>query len=151
MQTFLAHPGYATPKVDVRGAVLKDGKLLLVREKQDGKWCMPGGWADVGDRPAEMVVREVREESGFDVTPVRLVGVFDANREGGSLQFFHAYKLVFLCRLLGGEACPSDETLAVDFFSLNSLPPLSLNRTHPRHLLELQRHLEDPSRPAAFE
>jgi ADP-ribose pyrophosphatase YjhB (NUDIX family) len=151
LATFLAHPGYATPKVDVRGAVIREGKILLVREKQDGKWCMPGGWADVGERPSEMVVREVREESGFDVTPERIVGVFDANREGGAFQFFHAYKIVFLCRLLGGEARPSDETLAVDFFSFDALPSLSMNRTHPRHLLEIQQHLRDPQRAAAFE
>jgi len=151
LSIFLAHPGYATPKVDVRGAVIRDGRILLVREKQDGRWCMPGGWADVGERPSEMVVREVREESGFDVTPEKVVGVFDANREGGALQFFHAYKIVFLCRLLGGEARTSNETLAVDFFSLHALPPLSSNRTHPRHILEIERHLQDPLRPAAFE
>jgi ADP-ribose pyrophosphatase YjhB (NUDIX family) len=151
LSTFLAHPGYATPKVDVRGAVLREGQILLVQEKQDGRWCMPGGWADVGESPSEMVVREVREESGFDVTPVKIIGVFDANREGGALQFFHAYKIVFLCRLLGGEARSSDETLAVDFFPLDALPPLSMNRTHPRHLLEIGLHLREPSRPAAFE
>lgn len=148
---FLAHPGYATPKIDVRGAVMRDGKILLVREKQDGRWCMPGGWADVGERPSEMVVREVREESGFDVSPERVLGVYDANREGGALQFFHAYKIVFLCRLLGGEARPSEETLAVDFFPLDALPALSMNRTHPRHLRDIQRWLHDQTLPPVFE
>jgi len=69
---FLQQPGYATPKIDVRGAVVRDGAILLVKETMDGKWCMPGGWVDVGDAPASAVAREVWEESGFKVKPVKL-------------------------------------------------------------------------------
>ena len=76
METFTTQPGYATPKVDVRAAIIKDGKILLVKEVSDGKWCMPGGWADVGEYPSEMVIREAREESGFDVKPMKVIGVF---------------------------------------------------------------------------
>jgi ADP-ribose pyrophosphatase YjhB (NUDIX family) len=151
IEDFRAQRGYATPKVDVRGAVLRDGKILLVQERVDGRWCMPGGWADVGDLPSEMVVREVWEESGFEVVPSKLVGVFDANRSGRPMEFFHAYKLVFLCDLVGGEARPSNETLAVGFFDLAQLPPLSSNRTNERHLAEVAAHLRDPNRPAAFD
>ena len=76
---FTAQLGYATPKVDVRGAVVHDGKVLLVQERSDGKWCLPGGWADVGCRPSEMVEREVHEESQLLVRATRLVGVYDVN------------------------------------------------------------------------
>jgi ADP-ribose pyrophosphatase YjhB (NUDIX family) len=112
---------------------------------------MPGGWADVGDLPSEVVAREVWEESGFRVVPRKVVGVFDANRSGRPLEFYHAYKVVFLCNLAGGQARTSHETLAVAFFDFDDLPPLSSNRTHGRHLAEVQAHLADPGRPAAFD
>jgi ADP-ribose pyrophosphatase YjhB (NUDIX family) len=147
---FLAKPGYATPKVDVRGAVVRDEKILLVKEHVDGRWCMPGGWADVGDGPSEMVVREVWEESGFEVVPRKVVGVYDANRRP-PLDFYHAYKIVFMCEIVGGEARPSDETEAVEFFAFNQLPPLSSNRTNEHHLAEVLAHFRDPDRPAAFD
>jgi ADP-ribose pyrophosphatase YjhB (NUDIX family) len=113
---------------------------------------MPGGWADVGDQPSGAVVREVREESGFQVVPVKVVGVYDANRDGGGpLAFYHAYKIVYLCELVGGQARPSSETLAASFFSFDELPPLSANRTHERHLAEVLAHVNDPQRPTAFD
>jgi len=151
LEDFAAQPGYATPKVDVRGAVVREGQILLVQERVDGRWCMPGGWADVGDLPSETAAREVWEESGFHVVTRKLAGVFDANRSGRPLSLYHAYKLVFLCDLLGGEARPSDETLAAAFFPFDDLPPLSSNRTNERHLAEVRAHLQDPARPAAFD
>ena len=151
LQELMAQPGYATPKVDVRGAVVREDKILLVQERIDGLWCMPGGWADVGDRPSEMVVREVREESGFDVVPRKLVGVYDANRSGTPQSLYHAYKLVFLCELTAGEAQPSYETLAVGFFDFDDLPLLSWERTNERHLADVRAHLLDESLPAVFD
>jgi ADP-ribose pyrophosphatase YjhB (NUDIX family) len=151
LENFLMQPGYATPKVDVRGAVVRDGKILLVQERSDECWCMPGGWADVGELPSEMVAREVWEESGFRVVPRKVVGVYDANRSGVPLEFYHAYKIVFLCDMAGGEARPSDETLAVDFFEFDDLPPLSNERTNERHLAEVLAHLQNHDRPAAFD
>jgi ADP-ribose pyrophosphatase YjhB (NUDIX family) len=150
VERFLAQPGYATPKVDVRGAAVRDGQILLVQEAADGRWTLPGGWADVGDLPSEMVVREVWEESGFEVVPRKVVGVYDTNRRS-PLEFFHAYKVVFLCDIVGGEARPSNETLDVGFFAFDNLPPLSSPRTDLRHLEEVQAHLQDPVRPAAFD
>ena len=151
LEGFLAQCGYATPKVDVRGAVVRDGRILLVQERADGRWAMPGGWADVGDVPSEMVAREVREESGFEVNPRKVIGVYDANRGGRPLELYHAYKIVFLCEIVGGEARASDETLDVDFFRFDDLPPLSAERTHERHLAEVLAHLQDDRRPAAFD
>lgn len=148
---FFMQAGYATPKVDVRGAVIRDGQILLVQERVDERWCMPGGWADVGDLPSEMVVREVWEESGFHIVPRKVIGVYDANRSGRPLELYHAYKVIFLCDLTGGEARPSDETSDVGFFPFDDLPPLSASRTHQRHLAEVEAHLRDPDRPAAFD
>ncbi len=151
LENFMVQPGYATPKVDVRGAALLNGKILLVQERADERWCLPGGWADVGDLPSQMVVREVWEESGFEVEARKVVGVYDANRSGVPLEFYHAYKIVFMCEILGGQARPSNETLAVDFFSFDDLPPLSLERTNERHLAEVLAHHQDRNRPAAFD
>ena len=81
-QEFSAQIGYATPRVDVRAAVFRDAKLLMVRERMDGGWTLPGGWADVGDVPSEAAEREVWEEAGFRVQARQIVGVYDANRTG---------------------------------------------------------------------
>ncbi len=151
LENFLIQPGYATPKVDVRGAVVRDGKILLVQERSDERWCMPGGWADVGDLPSEMVAREVWEESGFSVVARKVIGVYDANRDHIPLEFYHAYKIVFLCEILEGEARPSDETSDVDFFRFDDLPPLSTERTNERHLTQVFAHLQDQNRPVAFD
>lgn len=126
--------GYATPRIDVRGAVFQAGKLLLVREILDGGWTMPGGWVDVGDTPSGAVEREVHEESGFKVKARKVIGIYDANRVG-PLEVFHAFKIVFLCEIVSGEARLSDETSEVAFFPRSELPEtLSGERTRPRHL-----------------
>ena len=150
MQTFSMQAGYLTPKIDVRAAVFRDGKILLVQEKADNKWAFPGGWADIGDAPSAMVERETWEESGFRVRASKVAAVYDANR-AEPMEFFHAYKIVFLCELLGGEARTSFETLAVDFFDPANPPPLSRARTGQQMIDEAFAHLQDPSRPAFFD
>lgn len=151
IESFQMQPGYATPKIDVRGAVVRDGKILLVQEKTDQKWCMPGGWGDVGETPSAMVVREVWEESGFKVKPTKVIAIYDANRDGRPMQFFHAYKIIFFCEIIGGSARPSNETLAVDFFDFDHLPPLSSSRTNERHLLDVRSHCRKPNHPTIFD
>lgn len=134
---FKAQIGYATPRIDVRGAVFQGDKLLLVRELADGGWTLPGGWVDVGDTPSGAAEREVWEESGFEVKARRVVGVYDANRTG-PLELFHAFKIIFLCELIGGQAQPSSETSEVAFFAEDELPGiLSGERTRPRHLRDI--------------
>jgi len=150
-KVLMEHSGYATPKVDVRAAVIKDGKILLVQESTDNCWAMPGGWADVGNFPSEVAIRETKEESGFDVRPIKVIGVYDANRVGRRLEFFHAFKIIFLCELIGGEAKTSDETLDVKFFSFDELPSLSLNRTNEQHIDEIKKHLIDKNRATYFD
>jgi len=130
-QWFAIQPGYATPKVDVRGACFRDGKVLLVREKSDGAWCLPGGWADVGDVPSNAAEREVHEEAGFECVARKVIGIFDCNRAGGEpLAAHHAFKVIFLCEITGGRPNPDHEILEVDFFSRDDLPPLSVSRTN---------------------
>lgn len=149
--TFHAQIGYATPRVDVRGAVFKDGKLLMVRERLDGGWTMPGGWADVGDRPSQAAEREVWEEAGFRVKARQVVGVYDANRVG-PLEVFHAFKIVFLCDLVDGEARPSNETSEVAFFGPDEIPDyLSGERTKPRHIQDAFTLIAHPDRSTVFD
>ncbi len=149
-QAFSIQAGYATPKIDVRGAVFRDGKILLVQERSDNKSAMPGGWADIGDLPSAMVEREVLEESGLEAHAAKVIAVFDANRVE-PMEFFHAYKIVFLCELLGGELRTSHETLAVDFFDPTHLPPLSTSRTDQHMIDEVLAHAQDSTRPAFFD
>ena len=150
-KVLMKQPGYATPKIDVRAAVIKDDKILLVQERSDKRWAMPGGWADVGDIPSEVAIRETKEESGYDVKPTKVIGVYDANRLGGQLELFHAFKIVFLCELLGGEATVSDETQDVNFFRFDELPPFSPNRTNDKHIKEIIAHIKDPNRATYFD
>ncbi len=148
---FQAQAGYATPKVDVRAAIFRESKLLLVKERMDGGWTMPGGWADVGDTPAESAEREAWEEAGFQVKVYRLIGVYDANRFN-PMELMHAYKLLFLCEILGGEATPSSETSEVAFYAENEIPtPLSAQRTPARLIRDAFNALKDPNLTAVFD
>lgn len=150
LDSFSMQAGYITPKVDVRGAIIRDGKILLIQERADGNWAMPGGWADLGNAPASVAEREVWEESGFRVKAEKVVAVIDANRIE-PMEFYQAYKIIFLCRLLDGEPRTSYETLAVDFFAPDHLPPLSVYRTNEAMLREVFAHVADPDRPTAFD
>src|SRR5215212_1448489 len=150
LESFSMQVGYITPKVDVRGAVIKDGKILLIQERADNCWAMPGGWADLGNSPKSVAEREVWEESGYRVKAQKVIAVMDANRIE-PFEFYHAYKIIFLCTLLEGEPRTSYETLAVDFFDPNQLPPLSIYRTNEDMIHEVFAHLQNPSRPTAFD
>jgi ADP-ribose pyrophosphatase YjhB (NUDIX family) len=148
---FHLQSGYATPRVDVRGAVFENGRLLMVRERMDNGWTMPGGWADVGDVPSHAAEREVFEEAGFRVQARKVIGVYDANRTG-PLEIFHAFKVVFLCDLLDGEARTSQETSEVAFFGEDEIPaPLSGERTKARHIGDAFAAYKDPDRPTQFD
>lgn len=148
---FEREEGYATPKVDVRAGVFRDGGILLVRERRDGLWTLPGGWADVNDAPSEAIEREVREESGFEARAVKLAAVFDRRGHGHPPSPRHTYKLFFLCELLGGAATLSYETDGVEFFAEDALPPLSLPRVTPEEIALLFRHQREPQRPTDFD
>ena len=148
---FAMQQGYPTPKIDIRAAVFRDGEVLLVKELADGLWSMPGGWADLGDGPVAMAVREAYEETGLDVKVEKLVAVYNHNTERLPLEFFHCYKMLFLCSITGGQLRPSYETPEVGFFPFDDLPPLSIGRTQPRMLQEAWSHHNDRNRPTWFE
>ena len=148
---FASERGYATPKVDVRAAVFQEDRLLLVRERADGCWSLPGGWAEVGHSAAESVEREVREESGYIVKAVKLLACWDRNRHPHPSIPFHAYKLIFRCELLGGAPSASSETTEVGFFAEEEIPELSLIRTLPQQIRFVFESLRDPTAPTAFD
>jgi ADP-ribose pyrophosphatase YjhB (NUDIX family) len=145
--------GYATPKIDVRAAVFFNDKLLLVKEKEDGCWTLPGGWADIGDSPSEAVVREVYEESGYQTKAVKLLAVYDRNdpRHGHPPFPYYVYKLFFQCELIGGTATESFETEGAEFFGENEIPQLSLTRVVPTQITRLFEHYRHPHYPTDFD
>jgi ADP-ribose pyrophosphatase YjhB (NUDIX family) len=148
---FDAQAGHATPKVDVRGVVFKDDKVLLVRERSDGMWTLPGGWADPGEPPSVATVREVYEESGYETRAVKLLALHDRSKHGHPPHAFYIYKVYFLCELTGGAPVVSDETDGVDFFCEDDLPPLSLTRVTPAIIARLFDHYRNPDWPADFD
>jgi ADP-ribose pyrophosphatase YjhB (NUDIX family) len=146
--------GYATPKVDVRGAIFdEDERVLLMREKTDGRWSLPGGWADPGDAPSAAVTREILEETGYHSSAVKLIACWDRDLQGNLPPLpVHVYKLFFLCRRDGPARPPQPlETLDVGWFGLGELPPLSLSRVSHRQLARALAHHRDPSLATEFD
>ena len=144
--------GYATPKVDVRGAAFVDGRVLLVREISDGKWTLPGGWADVNQTAGECVVREIAEESGFQARALKLAAVHDYQRSNHPARHIDSiYKMFFICEITGGAARASDETSEVAFFPRHELPPLSSGRSTAAQIDRMFQHAQSPELPADFD
>lgn len=129
--------GYQTPKVGVRAVVFKDDKILLVKERMDNKWCMPGGYADVGMTPSEIAINEVKEESGFDVKALRILGLIDYNKNQSRPFPFDIYQIFMECEIIGGEAKTGIETSDVGFFDIDHLPELSVRRVTKEQILKM--------------
>lgn len=125
---FTDEKGYQTPKVDVRAVVMKSDKILLVKEKIDGKWSLPGGWCDIGFSPSQMAKKEIWEEAGYEVSVEKLLALYDKECHGHPKDIYHIYKLFFKCSIIGGDGLGGMETSDVGYFSINDLPPLSLTR-----------------------
>ena len=151
VELFKRNFGYATPKVDVRAAVFQENRVLLVQERSDGAWTLPGGWADIGDAPSVAAVREVREESGYETKVTKLAAVYDRELHDHPPYPFHAYKIFFVCELVGGEAQTSVETTAVEFFAEDALPALSLSRVTPVQIQHMFGHWRHPEWPTSFD
>lgn len=149
---FTAEAGHATPKVDVRGAVFRDGRVLLVRGVDDGLWTLPGGWAEVGEPPSLAVTKEVAEEAGYRTRAEKLIGLYDRDVRHRARFPFHSYAIHFLCDPLADEPGPFDaaEIGEVGFFAEDALPELS-RRVTPERLAHAFAHLLDPARPADFD
>jgi ADP-ribose pyrophosphatase YjhB (NUDIX family) len=152
LEIFTREEGYATPKVDVRGVVFRDDKILLVKEKIDGGWTLPGGWADPCQSPSEGVVREIREESGYETKVRKLLAVYDRGKHPHvPLMPFHIYKLFILCEIVGGSPQISHETTAVDFFAEDQIPDLSVSRVLPFQIARMFEHYRNPNLPTDFD
>jgi ADP-ribose pyrophosphatase YjhB (NUDIX family) len=146
--------GYVTPKVEVRGALVDErDRLLMMREVADGRWSLPGGFADPLDTPSEAVVREVREETGYGVKVMKLVGCWDRDRRGHTPKLPNSiYKLFFLCHATGAQQPPDKlETLEIGWFGIDELPELSAGRVNRWELERVLAHHRDPSLPTEFD
>ena len=146
--------GYATPKIDVRGVIFDEhDRVLLMRERTDGRWSLPGGWADPGDAPSFAVTREILEETGYHSETVKMISCWDREVQGNPPPLpVHVYKLFFLCRPDGEVQAPATlETLDVGWFGLAELPPLSLGRVNQRQLERALVHHRDPGLPTDFD
>ncbi|WP_373751044.1 NUDIX domain-containing protein [Jeotgalibaca porci] len=143
--------GYATPKVDVRAVIFKSDCILLVKEKADGKWSLPGGWGDIGLTPSEVAVKEVREEAGFDVKAHKLLAVFDKKCHPHPPSPYHVYKFFIQCDIVGGQAREGIETDDVAFFSKDDLPPLSVERNTESQIQIAFQYLVHPETPTYFD
>lgn len=145
--------GYATPKVDVRGVIFKDNKILLVREIADkGRWTLPGGWADVNETPSESVTREVLEESGFKTQVIKLLAVYDREKQQHPPAFpYHVYKLFFHCEIIGGEAKTSNETSEIAWFKETEIPELSESRVKKEQISRFFQYYRQPNLPTDFD
>jgi len=150
-ELFANETGYATPKVDIRAVVFKGDSILMVREKQDGDWSLPGGWADIGLTPGEVAVKEVKEESGYIVKPKKLIAVFDKNCHPHPPSLYHVYKLLIECEIIGGKPQEGIETNAVRFFGENELPALSIARNTASQIALAFKHLYNPQEPVYFD
>jgi ADP-ribose pyrophosphatase YjhB (NUDIX family) len=151
LELLRSQDGYATPKVDVRGVVFRDDRILLVREKEDGRWTLPGGWADEGYTAAEAIAKEIREESGYLARPVKLLAVYDRDTHGAPPLPWSVYKLFIRCELEGGTPTHSIETDGVGFFAEDEIPPLSRGRVAPGQVRRMFEHLRNPNWPTDFD
>lgn len=147
--------GYSTPKLDVRAAIFRHGdrgdEILLVRERSDGKWSAPGGFADVNEWPSLSVLKEIEQESGYTARVLKLAAVHDRNKHNYPHFMFHLWKLLFVCEITGGEPRISNETDGVEFFPLDALPELSTGRIAAAQLQLLHRHYLQPALPTEFD
>jgi ADP-ribose pyrophosphatase YjhB (NUDIX family) len=136
---------YVTPKVDIRAVIFNEkDEILLVKEKADGKWALPGGWSDVGFTPTEVIIKETKEETGFDVRVVRLLAVLDKRCYNHPASPFYVYKLCFQCEITGGNDELTFDILDRGFFATHQLPPLSRDRILPEQIALLDQLRRDP-------
>jgi ADP-ribose pyrophosphatase YjhB (NUDIX family) len=145
---FAGEKGYPTPKVDVRGVVFRDNTILLVKETIDGNWSVPGGWADIGLSPFENSAKEVFEESGLVVRPVKLLAVLDKNKHNHPPDLYHIYKIFVLCEETGGVLKTGMETSEVGFFTPDNLPPLSTPRITVEEIEMMFDYKSNPQKQA---
>ena len=124
---FCNEVGYQTPKIDTRAAVFEHEKILLVKEN-NGKWSLPGGWVDVNLSVKENTVKEVKEESGLDVTADRIIAIQDRDRHNLPAYAYGVCKIFVLCSVIGGEFEKNIETTEFRYFNKAELPELATEK-----------------------
>lgn len=150
-ELFANETGYATPKVDVRAVVFQENKILMVKEETDNAWALPGGWGDIGLSPSEVAVKEVQEESGFEVKATKLIAVLDKKCHSHPLSAYHVYKIFIQCDITGGKPRTGIETSAVGFFAEDELPKLSTARNTESQIKLAFKYLQHPEEPVSFD
>ena len=150
-ELFTNETGYQTPKTDVRAVIFREGKILMVREKIDNCWSLPGGWADVGFSPGEVAVKETREEAGLVVKPIKLLAVLDKKHHPHPPSPYHTYKIFILCKEIGGHLQQGSETLAVAYFDRSELPELSTERGTKSQVQLMFEFLDNPQKETVFD
>jgi ADP-ribose pyrophosphatase YjhB (NUDIX family) len=154
LELFKKGTGYVTPKIDVRAAVFKEDKILLVQQKSDHLWALPGGWADVNLSPSENILKEIKEETGFNCKVIKIIGIFDKRKNNGeSKRWPHVYKLFFLCQIFLSDQSDFDknEILDIKFYDPNEIPSLSTERTNKQQIELCFKHFYDPYLQATFD
>lgn len=137
---------YITPKVDVRAVVFNEKNQILLVKEIDGKWSLPGGWADIGQSPKEVAINEVYEETGFQVEAVKLLAVHDKRLHPHPPQPDYVYKFFILCKITGGSHTDVFDILDIGFFDQNNLPELSKERVLESQIDMVYEYLYDPEK-----
>ena len=148
---FLGDEGYQTPKIETRAAIFKDAKILLVRERVAQEWSLLGGWNDYDQTTAQNCVKEAKEESGRIVKPVKLIAVQDRNHHNKPILATNVTKTFYLCKEISGEFVSNDETDACDYFALDNLPKLSLDRNTKEQIEMCFKASKNPNWQTLFE
>lgn len=149
-ELFCCETGYQTPKVSTRACIIKDNKILLVKEK-NGLWSLPGGWCDVTESVGSNTIKEVWEEAGMKVRADRILMIQDRNRHNQPITPYGHIKFFVDCTYISGDFIPNPETTACEFFSPQDLPPLDLRKTTPQQIEECIRLHNDSSKPTVFD
>ena len=131
---FCNEKGYQTSKVDVRGVLFKDGKILLVQEQIDNKWALPGGWAEYNLSLKENVEKEIFEEAGIKAKAKSIIAIHQNSKNSERPSAYGVYKVFILCEYISGEFIENIETLKSGYFTLENLPELSLGRNNRSQL-----------------
>lgn len=122
---FCNETGYQTPKVETRGVIFKDNKILLVHES-NGTWALPGGWADVLESVKSNTIKEVKEEAGLDVETDRIIAIHDRNKHNKPIYAYGIWKIFVLCKIKGGSFEKNIETTEAKYFTLEEACKLNL-------------------------
>lgn len=148
---FCNEVGYQTPKIDTRGAVFIDNKILLVRENT-GNWSLPGGWCDVDQTVASNTEKEVKEEAGMDVTADRLIAVQDWRKHNVTNLIYSVFKIFVICKFKGGHFEENIETTEIGFFGKSELPHnLAVEKCTREQILMCFEAYENPHMPVIFD